>query len=401
MAHRTEAEAEAQPRRERGEGAIYPVVGGSYRGAIRVVDPRTGRVVRRYVSGRTKGAVSRRLEKLKADAAKGEGLPSRITVSEYLSRWLDGERARVRASTWRGREGHVRGYIVPAVGGIKLSRLAPADVERMTTAMVERGLSPRTAASCRVTLRRALGDALRDGLVGRNVAALARPPRVPTRSIEAGRDYLVPADVRRLIDATVGHTFGPLVALAATTGLRQGEALGLSWPDIDMAARTLTVRRALARAWVTRDGERAQGYALAEPKTPRSRRTLNLPAAAVAALERRRMAQEAERAAAGTMWQDVDGLVFTDVLGRPLHPSTVGHAFPVMLKAAGLPSIPFHGLRHSAATALLSAGVPLRTVADVLGHSTITITADTYAAVVPELRRDAADAMDRALGGAS
>ena len=99
------------------------------------------------------------------------------------------------------------------------------------------------------------------------------------------------------------------------------------------------------------------------------------------------------------MWQNVDGLVFTDAVGRPLHGHDIGNAWPSLLAAAGLPHVPFHGLRHSAATALLAAGVPLRTVADVLGHSTITITADTYAAVVPELRRDAADAMDRALGG--
>ncbi|CAN5566183.1 hypothetical protein BH23CHL8_BH23CHL8_29440 [soil metagenome] len=97
----------------------------------------------------------------------------------------------------------------------------------------------------------------------------------------------------------------------------------------------------------------------------------------------------------------MDGLVFTDRMGRPLRSYDVGHAFPDMLKAAKLPRIPFHGLRHSAATAMLAAGVPLRTVADVLGHSTITTTADVYAAVVPALRRDAADAMDRALGGAA
>lgn len=388
------------PRRERGEGAIYPVAGG-YRGALRLTDPRTGLSVRRYVSGRSRATVSRGLERLKRDAAQGEAPPARVTVAEYLVRWLEAERARLRLATWRSRELHVRRYIGPAIGGLRLARLAPADVERMTTALVDAGLAARTAASARVTLRRALGDALRDGLVVRNAAALARPPRIASRSMEPGRDYLVPADVRRLIDATADHPLGPLVALAVTTGMRQGELLGLSWPDVDMDARTLTVRRALARAWVVRDGERVQGWALQEPKTPASRRTVHLAGAAMAALERRRTAQEAERAAAGTAWQDVAGLVFTDRMGRWLRGFDIGHAFPAMLRTAGLPRIPFHGLRHSAATALLSVGVPLRTVADVLGHSTITITADTYAAVVPELRRDAADAMDRALGGAS
>lgn len=387
-----------RPRRSRGEGSIYATKDGRVRGAVLLTDPRTGKDVRRLVSGRSRAEVSRKLEKLRQDAAGG-ALPTRSTVADYLAGWLEAERARLRASTWRSRELHIRLYINPALGGHPLGRLAPADVERMTTAMIDRGLSPRTAASCRVTLRRALGDALRDGLVGRNVAALARPPRVPTRAMEAGRDYLPPAELRILLAGVADHPLGPLVTVAATTGLRQGELLGLTWADVDIEGRTLAVRRSLARAWVMKDGERVAGWALQEPKTPRSRRTVNLPTAAVAALEQRHAAQALEHQAAGTAWQDTMGLVFTDIVGRPLHGYDIGHEFPRILKAAGLPSVPFHGLRHSAATAMLAAGVPLRTVADVLGHSTITITADTYAAVVPELRRDAADAMDRLLGG--
>ena len=395
MTHRSEPQPETErPRRERGEGAIYPVAGGGFRGAIRLTDPQTGRTMRRYVSGRSRAAVSRKLEKLKRDAAKGDPTSSRLTVAEYLTRWLESGRARVRPSTWRQREQHVRTYIVPNVGARRLAALQPADVERMTGKMLADALSPRTAASARVILRRALADAVRDGLAPRNAAALARPPRIPTRTLEAGRDYLEPADVRRLIESSKDEPLGPLVTVAATTGLRQGEVLGLSWDDIDLEARTLTVRRALARAW-------GDGWELAEPKTPRSRRTIGLPQAAIEALTRRLDAQDAEKRAAGTAWQDVDGLVFTDELGRPMRGYRVTRGFHGLLDGEGLPSIPFHGLRHSAATALLAAGVPLRTVADVLGHSTITITADTYAAVVPELRRDAADAMDRALGAES
>ena len=329
MAERTKSAQEPKPkrpRRSRGEGSIYETADGRVRGALLVTDPRTGRDVRRLVTGRSRAEVSRKLAKLKQDAEAGS-LPNGATVAEYLARWLDAERVRVRLSTWRQREQYVRTHLTPHLGGLRLARLTPADVERMTTAMVEKGLSPRTAAHARVILRRALGDALRDGIVARNAAALARPPRVGSRSMQAGRDYLEPAQVRQLIDGSLTHPLGPLVALAATTGLRQGELLGLSWSDVDTIGRTLRVRRALARAWVTRDGERVQGWELAEPKTPRSRRTINLPSDAVAALERRRMAQEAEREAAGTMWQDVDGLVFTDALGRPMKAPDLGHGF--------------------------------------------------------------------------
>jgi integrase len=273
----------------------------------------------------------------------------------------------------------------------------------MTSALIAAGKAPVTAAGARVILRRALTDAVRDGLVVRNVAALARPPRVPLRDVK----YLDISQLRTLIAAAANEALavsvadvdgrrvempiGPIVSLAAVTGLRQGELLGLGWVDTDLEARTLTVRRSLARS---ADG----GWELAEPKTGRSRRQINLPDAAVEALARHGKAQEAAREVAGALWQDGDALVFTDALGRPLRGHNVTRQFHRLLEAAGLPPVPFHALRHSAATALLAAGVPLRVVADVLGHSTIVVTANVYAAVVPELRREAADAMDRALG---
>lgn len=390
MAERTKP----RPKRSNGEGAIYATKDGRLRGALVLTDPRTGKLVRRFVSGRSRAEVVRRLEDLRKAASVG-ALPTRLTTAEYLTGWLARERVRVRPSTWRQRDQVVRTYLVPALGTLPLARLAPADVERMTSQLVASRRAPRTAASARVILRRALGDALRDGLVTRNVAALARPPRVPTRDMVAGRDYLANGELRRLVDAArEDQAIGPLVIVAATTGLRQGELLGLAWTDVRLEApASLTVRRSLARAYG------GDGWELAEPKTPRSRRTVNLPAAAVQALEAQRAQQDVLREAAGSAWQDRDELVFTDAIGRPLRGYNVTRQFHELLERAGLPSIPFHGLRHTAATAMLTAGVPLRVVADVLGHATITITANTYAAVVPELRREAADAMDRTLGG--
>ncbi len=321
-------------------------------------------------------------------------LPTGTTTAEYLAGWLDRGKANVRPSSWRQRDQYVRTYMLPTIGSIPLARPVPADVERMTTALVADGKAPRTAAGVRVILRRALGDALRDGMVARNVAALARPPHVPTRDLKAGRDYLDTADLRRLIVASEAHPLGPLVTLAVTTGMRQGELLGLSWADVRLGGTSsLTVRRSLARSW-----EGANTWAVGEVKTARSRRTINLPAAAVDALHRQRERQDAAREAAGSAWQDRDGLVFTNSIGQPLRGYNVTREFHGLLDGAGLPSVPFHALRHSAATALLTAGVPLRVVSDLLGHSTIVITANVYAAVVPELRREAADAMDRALG---
>lgn len=381
-------------RRGNREGTIYQVPSEKrWRAALTWTDD-VGQRHRRIVSGKTQAAVRQRLGQLRTDLERGLAPVRTDTLAAFLTGWLEREKQRIRPATWRGRELHVRGYLIPALGSVPLAKLTPAHVERMTAELVATGRSARTASHARVTLRRALADAVRDGLVHRNVAALARPPRVTRRTIEPGRDYLDAPQLRRLLAVAAEYRVGALVTLAATTGLRQGELLGLAWEDVDWEARTLTVRRTMARAW-------SGGYELSAPKTNRSRRAVHLAAAAVDALRREQREQEAAREAAGTAWQDTDRLVFTDAVGRPLYGTAVHRAFRELLTAAGLPMIAFHGLRHSAATALLSAGVPLRVVSDLLGHSGIAITADYYAHVEQSLRREAADAMDRALGGAS
>jgi integrase len=239
----------------------------------------------------------------------------------------------------------------------------------------------------RATLRRALHDAERDGLVSRNVAGLARPPRITRREMHP----LSAAEVRELVEATRDDAMGPLWALAVGSGLRLGELLGQTWADVE--AGQLVVRRAMAR-------DAGDGWSLAEPKTARSRRTVMLPTIAREALAARRTRQDADKAAAGSAWQDRDGLVFTDTVGRPLRPPDVSDEWRRTRRRLGL-RVRLHDLRHTAATLMLGAGVPLKVVSDTLGHSTIAITADIYAHVTPELRREAADAMDRALGGAS
>lgn len=378
-------------RRANGEGSIYPFRGG-WRGAVTWTD-HDGTRHRRVVSAKGKDEVRRRITAIQGDLDRGLTPPTKTTVGTFLTAWLETIRQRVRPSTWRGYETNVRVYLVPAVGRVELGRLSPSDVERMTAELIGSGRAPRTAAMARTILRRALADAQRDSQVHRNAAALARPPHVATRSLEAGRDYLDGDQLRRLMSACRVHPIGPLVIVAASTGLRLGEILGLAWSDVDLESGTLAVRRSLAR---THDG-----WALSEPKTKRSRRTIDLPRATRTALERQSELQAIAQDDAGAAWQDRDGLVFTDAIGRPRSGSEVNHAFHRILTAADLPSIPFHGLRHSAATAMLAAGVPLKTVSDHLGHSTIVVTADRYAGGSAPGRREAANAIDQALGGAS
>jgi integrase len=165
---------------------------------------------------------------------------------------------------------------------------SPKDGETLPGGRPPRPVSPLTVRHVRATLRRALADAVRDGRVGRNAAADARPPYVPHRPV----GHMSAPDVRRLLDATRDDPLGPIFALAALTGFRLGELLGFAWPDVDFAAGTLTVRRSLARG-------RTEHWELAQPKTATSRRTIPLPSIARDALERQKTIQETERKAAG------------------------------------------------------------------------------------------------------
>jgi integrase len=371
-------------RRSNGEGSLYRTADGRWRGAMLVTNPLTGGQARRYASGRTRAEAAGRLEALRRDADAG-AFATDETTGEYLARWLPGARSRLRPSTYTESVRHVEQYFGPLIGAIPLTRLSPTDVERAMGGLMSRGYSPQTVIHARATLRRALHDAQRDGLLIRNAAALARPPRAARREMRP----LTAVELRSLLESTAEDPMGPLFAVAAGTGLRLGELLGLRWSDIGDGA--LTVRRGYARA-------AGGGWAMAEPKTRRSRRTVMLPAVAREGLERQQARQADAKDVAGSAWQDRDGQVFTDAVGRPLHPAAVSHAFRVAADRLRLP-VRLHDLRHTAATLLLGAGVPLKIVSETLGHSSIAVTADVYAHVTPELRREAAVAMDRALGG--
>lgn len=368
-------------RRSYGSGSVYQTADGRWRGAVVATDPSTGRRSRRTVSGSTAADARTALDKLRA-----VGNPvTTMRTADWLAAWLPTTRIRIAPNTYR-LYGTSSRLIARYIGDDQLGTLTSTDVEQMTRAMVADGLSPATAGLARKILRLALRQAVRDKLVGINVASEARGPKVKRYTART----LTAPEARLLISGTINDELGSLWAVLIATGLRQGEALGLGWGDIDASHGTLTVSRALARGW---DGRPTVG----PTKTDRSRRTIALPTTARDALARQRIRQDAARAAAGSAWQDQDGLVWTDAAGRPLLGGDVTRDLQAALERAGLPRIRCHDLRHTAATLQLAAGVPLAVISRTLGHSSIGITADLYAAVTPDLRREAADAMDRAL----
>ena len=216
------------------------------------------------------------------------------------------------------------------------------------------------------------------------MATLVDPPRVQRREIEP----LDPSDARLLLAAVRDNRLEALYSVALSVGLRKGEALGLHWKDIDFETGTLSVRTSLQRI-----GGRLQ---LVEPKSSRSRRVIFLPDATVEALRRHRARQQQERLLEGPRWHDT-GLVFTTKIGTPFDPRNVTRHFKKILTNAGLPQKRFHDLRHTCASLLLVQGVNPRVVMEVLGHSQISLTMDTYSHVIPEVQQDAAELMNALL----
>jgi integrase len=344
---------------------------------------------RRSFYGRTRAEAVRKLQDAIRTAEAGLPIPDeRSTVGTYLEGWLASQKPpALRPSTWTAYRFHLR-HAAP-MADIRLARLAPADLERLYRQLLDgddghEPLSPTTVHHLHRILHRALGQAVRQGILARNVAALVDGPRIARHEMRT----LSPEEVRRFLRAAVDDRLDALYVLAVTTGLRRGELLALRWSDIDLVARTLAVRGTL---------QREGGLSRTEPKTPRSRRRVELTYAATEALQRHRQRQAAERLAA-SRWAEPD-LVFATTEGSLIEPSNMlRRSFAPLLEHADLPPIRFHDLRHTAATLHLALGTHPKVVSDMLGHASVGITLDTYSHAVPSLGREAARAMEALLG---
>lgn len=344
---------------------------------------------RRYLYARTRKEAADRLAQALQSQRRGIRVTShKQTVASYLDRWLaQSVKPNVRPWTYKGYEAVVRVHLVPTLGRVELLDLTPQQVQDLLGRKLAEGLAPKTVQSIRGVLRSALNEAMRWDLISRNAAALARAPRAERKPISP----LGPDEARQLLAAAALDRLGALYTVALAMGLRQGEALGLTWDRVDLESSVIRVDRQLQRV----DGKPE----LVSLKTPQSRRELPLPASVAERIVQHKQAQAAERAAAGSRWRDTD-LVFTTTIGTGLDGPTVTKAFQRLLKDSGLARRRFHDLRHSCASLLLVQNVPPRVVMEILGHSQINLTMNTYSHVLPGLKVAAAESMEMILAPA-
>src|SRR5579875_663393 len=304
--------------------------------------------------------------------------PSKQPFARYLlDEWLPGISATVRPLTVAKYRSIVGQYVKGRdIGGVPLRNLTAGHFNALYAAMEAEGLSVATRRVTHAVLRRALADAVRWERLARNPAAAADPPALPRSRAQSWSAR----ELRRFLEHVSEDRLYPLWRLAATTGMRRGELLGLTWQTVNLDGARLRVEQQLVPV--------KGGCAFGPPKSRRSERTVALDPETVDALRRHRELQRLERDLAGPGYEDQD-LVFADELGRPIYPTRLGERFVRARKAAGVPVGTLHVLRHTSATIALTEGIPLHVVAARIGDDPKTVLA-TYAHLLPHSDAEAA-----------
>ena len=353
---------------------------------------------------RTKAEAEEELARaLDRERAGGVAADHKLTVGDYLEQWLAGK-ATLRPTTAKSYAEHVRLYLVPVLGRVKLAELRPVHVERLYAAMRQLGqdnpkgvevralleartpmqrltLRPLGAASGRrvhATLQSALNTAVKRRLLPYNPAqhvelASGDRPKVRVWS---------PEQVGAFLDGIANERLAPMFHLLAYVGMRRGEAVGLRWQDVDLEAGELRVAQQIVQL--------GNATFVGTPKTTWGIRTVPLDRETVGVIRGHRAAQATDRLAWGPAWQDT-GLVFTREDGLQLHPERVTRTFIRLAKRLGLPAVRLHDLRHTSASLGLWSGETLVEVSRRLGHSSIAITADTYTHVMPAMASESGE----------
>ena len=322
--------------------------------------------------------------------------PSKVTVGEFLQRWLsDYAKGQVAPTTFQRYEQIVRQHLVPALGHVRLAKLQPQELMACYAKALQDGRQTRRGGTLSATsvlqhhriLRCALRQAVMEGLLVVNPADRVKAPRKVRREMLA----LDEAQTARLLSVARSTALYVPILLAASSGLRRGEILGLRWKDLDLATGLLTVQQTLE--------ETRAGLTFKQPKTAKSRRCIPLPAFAVASLKQHRAEQGKVRLRLGPAYSDLD-LVCANPLGGPMRPNSLSPAFAKLVRRGGLPSIRFHDLRHGHASQLLKQGVNPKVVSERLGHATVGLTLDVYSHVLPGVQEQAVEQFGLAIQSA-
>lgn len=355
------------------------------------VDLGTGKQRRRSITGRTQKEVMQKLKAVTAAQDSGTYIaPNKQTLGQWLDIWEKTYLGGVKPRTRQIYADNIRLHIKPALGAVRLEALNTHEIQQFYNALGEpsktraAGLSPKTIKDIHGVLHKALRQAVEIGYLCFNPADACKLPRVEHKELAPLDD----AQITAFLQTIKGTRFETLLTVALFTGMREDEALGLTWDCVDFKAGAITV----SKQALLHEIEEGGGFKLGSTKNGRSRNIT--PATAVMVLLKQHKREQAQqRLRVGKLWTN-DNLVFTDEIGRPLTKSTVYRAFKKVAEEIGRPDARFHDLRHSYATAALRAGDDIKTVQNALGHATAAFTLDVYGHVTEEMKRESAARMD-------
>ena len=363
--------------RGRNEGSIYQRSNGGWRVQISVNGKRLNKSFDR------KSDAQEWLHKTKYQLDKGYDVEGgRITLKEYLKKWLESYKITIRPKTYHRYKGLTEKHIIPHLGDIQLRNLQPLRIEGFYSQLLVNGLSSRSTRHVHSVLHRALEKAVGYGLLFRNPASCVNLPQYKPAEMQIWNENQVSVFLMTAHEST--HK--ALYHLAVTTGMRQGEIFGLQWSDLNLENGKLNVKRQVQHI----PGE---GWSFAEPKTRSGRRSIQLGEGTIIVLRDHYQSQQIRKAANADRWQEYD-LIFPSSVGTPLNASNLRLDFNRIIKEAELPKIRFHDLRHTAASLMLNHGVPLIVVSRMLGHAKASITLDIYGHLIHEMQDEAARVMD-------
>ncbi len=333
-------------------------------------DPLTGKRRIRYHS--FKGArrdAEIKLAQLIAENAAGSRVdPIKTTVREFIEQWLrDWAASNVSAKTFERYAELLRNHVATGIGDVRLQKLRAVDVQQLYTNLLKKPLAPRTVGHVHRVLHRALGHANRWGLLQQNVASLVSPPRVPATELELLTLEQVQVVLERF---RARRSLYPIFVLALATGMRRGELLALRWRDVDLDKARLRVEQSLEQT--------KAGLRFKSPKTRHGRRTITLPPSAVSVLRDHWKTQQERRLKLRMGKAPADSLVFATWDSKPRSPNSLTKEWSVAVRAAKLPPVTLHSLRHTHASHLIAQGLDVLAISRRLGHGSPTITLSVY-----------------------
>lgn len=369
------------------DGTTYTYWVGRYSAGY---DPVTGKRSQPSITGKSQQEVARKLKE--ATAALDAGTytaPTKMTVGQWLEIWKSEYLTGVRPRTVESYECQIRNHIQPGLGAVKLQALTPHIIQHFYNALgqpngTEHGLSAKSIRNIHGILHRSLQQAVMNGYIRSNPADACTLPRVERKELKP----LDEDDIARFMEAVEGHRYGPLYLTTLFTGMREGEVLGLTWDCVDFTRETITVNKQLQKVLGC-----VSDYHLVPTKNGKGRVIAPAPFV-MSLLKSQRRKQTEWQLLVGPLWNNADGLVFTDETGKHLCHHTVYQNYKRIVASIGIPAARFHDLRHSFAVASIRAGDDIKTVQGNLGHATASFTLDVYGHVTDQMKQASAARME-------